>query len=97
VIDKGKKIMAIKWITSLDNSVNCYILRLQKGGNMARRCDICGKGPQFGAQISHSHRVTKRVRYPNLHVIKIKENGRTKKIKVCSKCLKKLDKGLIKV
>jgi len=41
--------------------------------------------------------VTKRVRYPNLHVIKIKENGETKKIKVCSKCLKKLDKNLIKV
>ena len=41
--------------------------------------------------------VTKRVRYPNLHVIKIKKNGETKKIKVCSECLKKLDKNLIKV
>ena len=27
---------------------------------MAQVCDICGKGPQFGNNISHAHNVTKR-------------------------------------
>ncbi len=59
---------------------------------MAKRCDICGKGPQFGNSVSHSNRATKRVRYPNLHVIKRKTKEGMKTLKVCSSCLKKLDK-----
>ncbi len=58
---------------------------------MAKRCDICGKGPQFGNSVSHSHKKTKRVRYPNLHVVKVKTKDGIKKLNVCSKCLKKLD------
>ena len=26
---------------------------------MAQVCDICGKGPQFGNNISHAHNVTR--------------------------------------
>ncbi len=59
---------------------------------MARRCDICGKGPQFGNSVSHSNRATKRVRYPNLHIVKRKTKEGTKEFKVCSSCLKKIDK-----
>ncbi|MET0555705.1 MAG: L28 family ribosomal protein, partial [Vicinamibacteria bacterium] len=25
---------------------------------MAQRCDVCGKGPQFGHSVSHAHNVT---------------------------------------
>ena len=33
---------------------------------MAQRCDICGKGPQFGNRVSHAHNVTHRRFNPNL-------------------------------
>ena len=33
---------------------------------MAANCDVCGKGPTFGHNISHSHRRTKRRFDPNV-------------------------------
>ena len=36
---------------------------------MAQRCDICGKGPQFGNRISHAHNVTHRRFNPNLQSV----------------------------
>ena len=33
---------------------------------MAANCDVCGKGPGFGHNISHSHRRTKRRFDPNV-------------------------------
>lgn len=58
---------------------------------MARRCDICGKGPVSGNRISHSHRKTRRVWKPNLHKIKKIIDGKIVHLNVCTKCLKKLD------
>ncbi|MDY6788181.1 MAG: 50S ribosomal protein L28 [candidate division WOR-3 bacterium] len=55
---------------------------------MAKRCEICGKGPQFGKQVSHSHRTSNKVRYPNLRHIKAKVNGTVKYIHVCTRCLR---------
>lgn len=55
---------------------------------MPRVCDICGKGVQFGSTISHSHRVTKRRFLPNLKTVQARVNGKVKRIKVCTKCLK---------
>ena len=56
---------------------------------MARRCEICGKGPRSGANVSHAHNVTKRWFHPNLHRVRVKqEGGGTRHIKVCSSCLK---------
>lgn len=55
---------------------------------MAKRCEICGKGPQFGAQISHAHNVTKKVRYPNLRRVKAVVDREVKYVKVCSRCLR---------
>ncbi len=55
---------------------------------MARRCDICGKGPVFGHNISHSHRVTSRRWNPNLQKVHAIVNGKKKRIKVCTECLK---------
>ena len=33
---------------------------------MAANCDVCGKGPSFGHNISHSHRRTQRRFDPNI-------------------------------
>jgi large subunit ribosomal protein L28 len=56
---------------------------------MAKKCDICGKGPMFGNTISHAHNVTKRVFYPNIHKMRVLESdGKVVRKKVCTKCLK---------
>ncbi|HTV13881.1 MAG TPA: 50S ribosomal protein L28 [Acidobacteriaceae bacterium] len=55
---------------------------------MAQICDICGKGPQFGNNISHAHNVTKRRWNVNLHPVHAKVNGGAKRLRVCSSCLK---------
>ena len=55
---------------------------------MAQVCDICGKGPQFGNNISHAHNITRRRWNVNLHPVKAKVNGGAKRLRVCSSCLK---------
>lgn len=55
---------------------------------MARVCDLCGKGPQFGNRISHAHNVTKRRWNVNLQSARIQRAGRTFKARICTACLK---------
>jgi large subunit ribosomal protein L28 len=55
---------------------------------MAAKCDICGKKPSTGHNVSHSVRRTKRRWVPNLHSMRIAVGGGRKRVKVCSSCLK---------
>ena len=55
---------------------------------MAQTCDICGKGPQYGNNISHAHNVTRRRWNPNLQVVKALVNGAAKRLRVCTGCIK---------
>ena len=56
---------------------------------MSKRCEICGKGPMSGNVISHAHNVSKRVFYPNTHMMRVvDDNGSVVRKKVCTKCLK---------
>ncbi|RME87709.1 MAG: 50S ribosomal protein L28 [Zetaproteobacteria bacterium] len=55
---------------------------------MARRCEICGKGPMSGHNISHAHNVTKRRFLPNLQTVRAVVGGRVKKIRVCTRCIR---------
>lgn len=56
---------------------------------MARVCDVCGKGPQFGNNISHAHNVTKRRWNVNLRPVRARvPNGGTRKLRVCTACLR---------
>jgi len=57
-------------------------------GNMAQVCDVCGKGPQFGNNISHAHNVTRRRWNPNLQAVHALVNGAAKRIRVCTNCIK---------
>jgi large subunit ribosomal protein L28 len=52
------------------------------------KCDLCGKGPVTGNNVSHSHIKTKRVWQPNIQKVKALVDGSTRRIKVCTKCLK---------
>jgi large subunit ribosomal protein L28 len=55
---------------------------------MAQVCDICGKGPQFGNNISHAHNITRRSWSVNLQAVKALVNGHAKRIRVCTSCIK---------
>jgi large subunit ribosomal protein L28 len=51
-------------------------------------CNICGKKPLVGSNISHAHNVTKRRFNPNLQKVRTLADGRTKTMMVCTACLK---------
>ncbi|MDY6989551.1 MAG: 50S ribosomal protein L28 [Thermodesulfobacteriota bacterium] len=55
---------------------------------MAKVCEICGKKPMTGHHVSHAHNLTKRRFYPNLQRVRAISNGRIKRIKVCTRCLR---------
>jgi large subunit ribosomal protein L28 len=55
---------------------------------MAKRCDICGKGPLVGNHVSHAHNLTKRRWLPNLQKVRALVDGRVKRILVCTRCIR---------
>ena len=55
---------------------------------MAQVCDLCGKGPRFGNNISHAHNVSKRRWNVNLRPVHAQVGGATKRIRVCTSCLR---------
>jgi large subunit ribosomal protein L28 len=56
------------------------------------RCEICGKGPSFGHNVSHSHLRTKRQWKPNLQKVTVYVDGKPQRLKVCTRCLRNLSK-----
>ena len=55
---------------------------------MAQRCDICGKAPASGSNVSHSQRHTKRRFQPNIQSAKLLVGGELKRMKICTRCLR---------
>jgi large subunit ribosomal protein L28 len=55
---------------------------------MAKNCELCGRGPQFGNRISHAHNVTKRRWNLNLQSVRAVVNGGSKRVKVCTSCIR---------
>lgn len=56
---------------------------------MAKRCEVCGKGPQFGNNVSHANNRTRRRFNPNLQSIRVQlPKGGAERMKVCTSCLK---------
>ena len=55
---------------------------------MSRKCDVCGKGPSTGMQVSHSYIRTKKTWYPNIQKVRVVVNGTPRKLNVCTKCLR---------
>ena len=54
------------------------------------KCEICGKGPQFGNRVSHSNRKTRHKFRPNIQTVRVEIDGVKRKIKICTTCLKSL-------
>ena len=55
---------------------------------MSKMCEICGKKPLIGNNVSHAHNVTKRRFNPNLQKVRTLYNGKVKKMVVCTSCIK---------
>jgi large subunit ribosomal protein L28 len=55
---------------------------------MAKRCELCGKGPVVGRNVSHAHNVTPRRFEPNLQRVRAMVNGGVRRLRVCTRCLR---------
>jgi large subunit ribosomal protein L28 len=55
---------------------------------MANFCYVCDKGPATGNRVSNANNRRKRRFMPNLQRVKILENGRSVRVRVCTRCLK---------
>ena len=56
---------------------------------MAKRCEVCGKGPQFGNNVSHANNRTPRQFNPNLQLVRVQlSQGGARKMRVCTSCIK---------
>ncbi|SDB49718.1 LSU ribosomal protein L28P [Desulfonatronum thiosulfatophilum] len=56
---------------------------------MSKVCDICGKRPHTGNNVSHANNKSKRRFLPNLQQVRAEmPNGETKRLKVCTRCIR---------
>lgn len=60
---------------------------------MAWICELCGKGPSSGHNVSHSKRRTKRRWLPNLQHKRLTIGDVTRHVRVCTQCLRTLTKA----
>lgn len=68
---------------------------------MARVCEVCGKAPQVGNQVTTRGRakylggvgtkitgITRRQFKPNLQRVRVTQNGTNKTMRVCTRCIR---------
>lgn len=55
---------------------------------MAKMCEVCGKKPVSGKNVSHAHNVTNRRWLPNLQKVRAIINGGVKRVSVCTRCIR---------
>jgi large subunit ribosomal protein L28 len=56
------------------------------------KCEMCGKGPMFGHNVSHSKRATNRIFRPNIQRKRILIDGQYKRVHICTRCLRTLSR-----
>jgi large subunit ribosomal protein L28 len=57
---------------------------------MTKKCEVCGKVPMAGNNVSHSKRRTRRRFLPNLQIKKVDN----KKLQMCTSCIRSMSKSL---
>jgi large subunit ribosomal protein L28 len=68
----------------------CDLIKAKQGrlSVMSKMCEICGKKPMVGSNISHAHNINKRRFNPNLQSVRALHKGQVKKMVVCAQCIK---------
>ncbi|HET89481.1 MAG TPA: 50S ribosomal protein L28 [Chloroflexi bacterium] len=59
---------------------------------MMAKCDMCGKSPMFGHNVSHSKKATKRQFKPNIQRVQVEVDGQIRRMHLCTRCLRTLSK-----
>lgn len=62
---------------------------------MSRKCELTGVGVQFGNNVSHSQRKTRRRFEPNIKVVRCKSEstGQEYKLKLVARCIRSIEKA----
>ncbi|MCL5263842.1 MAG: 50S ribosomal protein L28 [Chloroflexi bacterium] len=60
---------------------------------MAGKCEICGKVPGHGHNVSHSKRRTNRIWAPNIQKSTVTIGGVVRSVRACTRCLRTLQKA----
>ena len=60
----------------------------EEESKVAKVCEICGKKPITGHNVSHSHKATKRRWLPNLQKVRVEADGKVKRMRVCTRCIR---------
>jgi len=55
---------------------------------MAKRCEICGRGPVFGNRVSHAHNMRRRRWNVNLQRVRALIGGVHKRVRACADCIR---------
>ena len=60
---------------------------------MAKRCEVCNKGPMFGNNVSHAKNRTRRRFLPNLNDVTLQSEtlGRGVKLRISASALRSVD------
>jgi large subunit ribosomal protein L28 len=65
---------------------------LQEVIEMAARCDVCKRRPQYGHNVSHSNRKTNRRFLVNVQHRRVAINGVVRNVYICTRCLRNMVK-----
>ena len=58
------------------------------------KCQLCGKKPSFGNNVSHAHNLTRRMWKPNIQKATLTlDGGISVQMKLCTKCLRTASKA----
>lgn len=60
---------------------------------MSKVCEVCGRGKMTGHKVSHSNRKANRTWDLNLQQATLEVDGKEKRVKVCTKCIKTAKKA----
>jgi large subunit ribosomal protein L28 len=64
------------------------VLNLEEVEIMSKVCEVCGKKPTTGNNVSHAHNKTRKVWLPNLQKVRAVNNGQVRAMKVCTRCIR---------
>lgn len=57
------------------------------------KCEVCGKGPAFGHNVSHSKVATNRIFRPNIQRKRMLVDGKWQRLHICTRCLRTLTRN----
>jgi large subunit ribosomal protein L28 len=56
------------------------------------KCEVCGKAPSFGHNVSHAKNRTNRMWRPNIQKMTVVQNGVSIQIKACTRCMRTMSR-----